>query len=398
MKKMLSNVLLILMIALFAVNVSADGLVLDKEYVPHWTKMWVPKEAQNLGMWKGFYIVRTDNVLKTDLIMVGGGDWKIPGDPDARIWEGLNIVQPSDLSDCGYMFTAVEAGKVEFNMTGKLDQPTSTDIEISVFKNNFSTKIYPTDAPAVLCKFDEEKSINFIQDLSKGDKIFFVFHSPAEIADTCQFRFTVFNASYRQFGLDSSSSSESSSESSSSSSSESSSQSSSISSSSKESSSQVSESDVSSMEDSSQLQSEDSSSEVSFPDIIIDDDTSFPMKTRYDDVSVDETQLIVTLTKKLTVKDFLDSFDLKDGYTIKLFNTDATEVKDDNSVVNDEMVVKLYNKGTPISVLKIITSFPDETEEPQEKKPVFMYVIFSVTAIIVLTFASLFIVKRRNKK
>lgn len=202
MKKIISAFVTVFLLAtsLFPLSAFAadnDINVNDGRYSPFWSEAWCPKGSITQGMWKGFYIKKADNTLKTDIVQKSVGEWGVPGVQYADIWEGLNVVTPADDADVGYLFTAVKGGKVEFTLVGKVDVPGATDIEISVFKNNFNTKLYPTSGNLVTVVAGKEVSINFASDLKQNDKVFFLFHSPVEVANSPQFRFSTFDACWR---------------------------------------------------------------------------------------------------------------------------------------------------------------------------------------------------------
>lgn len=391
MKKLIAAFVTVFLLAtsLFSLSVGAvetDINVNSGKYSPFWSEAWCPKGSIAEGMWKGFYIKKADNTLKTDIIQKSTGEWGVPGIQYAAIWEGLNIVAPGDEVDVGYLFTAVKGGKIEFTLVGKLDVPGATDIEISVFKNNFNTKLYPTSGNSVTAVAGKEVSINFASDLKKDDKVFFLFHSPVEVANSPQFRFSAFDACWRS--LEGSTT---------------------IPTASSESQKPIGNT---SSKDTTPTPGENTSSKVAATtdtpgntdttadnssastggDIIIDDSgDQYPLTTKYEDVSIDEENDVITLTKKLTVKDFMDSFTIKNGHTIKLFHTDASAVTDDSEIVSSDMIVRVFNSGTPIKVCTIKTTYANDAAGDNGTSnglPVWAIILICVGAVVVVAGAA----------
>ena len=66
--------------------------------------------------------------------------------------------------------------------------------------------------------------------------------------------------------------------------------------------------------------------------------------------------------------------------------------------MNSKMVVKLFNKGTPISALKIITTFPEDKPEDKEDKFPIIYVVIGAGLLAVILLAVAITVYKKAKK
>ena len=380
LKKCIPVLLSLVLLVALCVQATAAVTPNTSIYSPFWSDSLVTTDAK--GMWRGFYIKAADNTLKTDLVNKSGGSWGVPGDLYASIWEGsINVCMPTNDTDVGYLFTAIEAGKVEFTVKGKLESPVATPIEITVTKNNFTTKLFPTDAASLHVEKGVDTSINFVVDLNKDEKVFFRFHSSAEVADTPQFRFSQFQAVYRSVaggggvtvpstaapgastttptpGTSTTTPTPGAS---------------------------TTTPGTNSQTDGTSLP--DTETPANPDDPIIDIDDSFALTPKFEDVKVDGEAMTITLMKKLTVRDFLDSFTIKEGYTITLINkADASEVEGNDTVVTEDMVVRLFNQGTPIGNLALKTDYNGggNTAGGSDQLPTWAVVLITLGGVILL--------------
>ncbi|MBE6903176.1 MAG: hypothetical protein E7480_01025 [Ruminococcaceae bacterium] len=367
--------LAILMLPLSALAVNVNNGV----YVPMWTPEWVNDETR--GMWQGFYIKDADNTLKIDLVKKSSAEWGIPGVQFGVIWEGeVNACAPADEADVGYMFTAVEGGKVEFTVKCLLEVPGCTDVEFAIYKGNFSNKIWPQDSAVHTMTSGQDVNVNFAIDLKKDEKVFFRFHSPVEVADSPLVRFREFRAVWRSVDGGG-----------------------------------VTSPDVSIDVDTPSTPNNDttpstpnndttSSTPSGEGDIIIDTDNSFYLTPKYQDVKVDEESNTITLEKKLTYKDFMESFVIKSGYTITVKDSETTkEVTDNDTVITDKMLVTVFNSGTPINSMKIVTKYAADagtSNDAGSSSNALVIVLIVVLAVVVLALAAVLVyflvIKKKN--
>ena len=93
----------------------------------------------------------------------------------------------------------------------------------------------------------------------------------------------------------------------------------------------------------------------------------------------------------MTVKDFMDSFTIKNGHTIKLFHTDASAVTDDSEIVSSDMIVRVFNSGTPIKVCTIKTTYANDAAGDNGTSnglPVWAIILICVGAVVVVAGAA----------
>ncbi len=336
-----------------------DGLAsIGSAYVPHWSEQWTASFPKDL--WKGFYILKEDNTLRTDLIMKSDGCWSVPGGGWATIWEGINIIAPSDAADVGYMLNCVDGGQIQIVLQGYMEQPGCTEVTFGIYKNGFgaSNLVYPESGEAVLAE-GGELDIDMILNVNQGDKIYFRWHSPVEVAASPNFRFTAFSATWL------------------------------------------------SIDNSGNSGTTDPTEPGGDDDIIIgDDDDSYYLTSKYQDVTIDEENGIITLTKKLTLKDFKESFDVKINHTFKVIDTLTTkEVTDDTAIITGDMICRIFNSGTPITNLDIeVTYDVSEPTQPGTSDPAepdgglstLVIVLIAVGAVAVIAVVVIIVIKKKK--
>ncbi len=321
-------------------------------YVPHWTEQWTGGYPADL--WRGFYINKENNYLGTDLIPGGiTGQWSAPGGGWATVWEGAaNIIAPSDSCDMGYLLNCVDGGQLEIILNGYMEVPGCTQVTFAIYKNNLSTQVYPTSGGPAVLEEGSELDISLILDVKQGDKLFFRWHSPVEVAASPNFRFRDIHVTW--LSIDNS------------------------------------------------ADPGDTTDPTPGPgdDIIIGDDDSYYLTSRYQDVTVDEETGTITLTKKLTLKEFMESFDIKINHTIKVIDTvTAREVTDDSAIITGDMICRVFNSGTPITNLNIdVTYDVSEPVAPGDNAGISPAVIAAIAAGCVLAVAVVVIVVIKKKK
>ena len=178
MKKRISILLsaIFLFTALLPLAAGAAINVGKGEYGPFWSDTWTTEETK--GLWKGFYILKADNTLRTDLVSKSGGEWRIPGQQNGLVWEGTaNSCAPSDEADVGYMLNCVEGGKLQIILKGYMEVPGCTEISLGIYKNNFNTRIWPAEGGDQVLAEGASVDIDMVTTVKQGDKLFFRFHS-----------------------------------------------------------------------------------------------------------------------------------------------------------------------------------------------------------------------------
>ncbi|MHB1485299.1 MAG: hypothetical protein ACYCYI_11640 [Saccharofermentanales bacterium] len=340
MKKYISSTMAILISMLFLIPAFSHAAIQAGTgvYPPLWSPIWVAEGTT--GMWQGFYMSENENVMKYDIFEVGGGNWKAPGDDAAVIWEGnTNVMIPSGKTDVGYVFNALEPGKVEFTMAFKLENPGSTDVEIAVYQNDFNRKIYPTDANSIVAKYNISHNVKFTVDLSKNEKVIFRFHSPAKVAVSNQIRFTAMQAVYKSIGAVSGT--------------------------------------TSSISGSS--------------------DSNIPMATKFDDIKINAATSTITLSKRLTAEELIDSFILNNGHTIELLLSDGTVAEDMDQIVSDGMQIRIYKlRSEIVGEFKVIAPKIQIVSEPDNT---WIYFVIPIALILLalIFFISWKLIKNKNK-
>jgi len=86
--------------------------------------------------------------------------------------------------------------------------------------------------------------------------------------------------------------------------------------------------------------------------------TSLAIVPIYTDVKIDETAKLIKLSNSLTVRDFLNSFNITDGYSLKLVNSKGEEITDQTTYVQSEQKLQIIkdnkvDKEFSIDALKI---------------------------------------------
>lgn len=320
-------------------------------YQPFWGEEWITEETD--GIWKGFYINKSDNTLRTDLVKKTPGDWRAPGSQYAIVWEGINVCAPSDHCDVGYLLNCIEGGQIEITLKGYMEVPGCTEVTFGIYKNNFGTMVYPESGSEVVLAEGANLDINMIVNVSKGDKLFFKWHSPVEVANSPSFRFTAFQAVWRSLE-----------------------------------------------EGPTDPGTENPTNPGGEGDIIIDEDDSYYLTSKYQDVTVNEETDTVTLTKKLTLKDFMESFTVKMNHTIKVIDTVSTkEVTDPNTVITGDMICRVFNQGTPVANINIDVTYStdDAAPAPAEGMPGWALALIIVGAVLVVAVVVLIIIITKKK-
>lgn len=128
--------------------------------------------------------------------------------------------------------------------------------------------------------------------------------------------------------------------------------------------------------------------------------TSDDFKAKYEDVTVDLTSSIITLSRKLTVSELLTSFKMKDGYTIKAFES-GSEITDTAKTVSDSMTLKLYNGSEELASFTLKTNFTADSNVPrQENKGGFPWAVVIIIIVVVVlggAGAAVYFLKFRKK-
>lgn len=346
MKKRLSAILgaVFLICALVPVASAAKINVGKGEYAPFWSDTWTTDDTR--GLWKGFYILKEDNTLRTDMVQKTVGEWGIPGQQNGMVWEGnSNACAPSDEADVGYLLNCVEGGKLQIILKGMMEVPGCTEITLGIYKNNFNTQVWPTSGGAQTLSEGQNVDIDIVTDVKKGDKLFFRFHSPVEVANSPNFRFAdfkvIWKTSDQQGGTTTPSSTPATTTSK----------------------PPVTSKDPAvSSDPGASAPTEDPVTSTGDDDpIVIVDDDSYYVTPKFEDVTVDEDQDKITLTRKLTRKEFMESFTIKDGHTLELVDTGTTQVvTDDSVIVTSDMICRVYNRGTPVANLSIAVTYKED--------------------------------------
>ena len=360
MKKLSTKILafLCVMSLLVAMTVTASAATInvnDGVYAPFWGEEWTTPETE--GLWKGFYINKSDNTLRTDLIKKSPGEWCAPGSPYATIWEGINICAPSDQCDVGYLLNCVEGGQIEITLKGYMEVPGCTEVTFGIYKNNFGTMLYPESGSETVLASGDSLDINMVINVTKGDKIFFKWHSPVEVANSPAFRFTAFQAVWRSL--------------------------------------EEGAPDPTQPSGGTEATQPSGGNGGNGGDIVIEDDDSYYLATKYEDVIVNEDTDTVTLTKKLTLKEFMESFNIKINHTIKVIDTVTTkEVTDDNAIITGDMICRVFNQGTPITNINIDVTYDTETPAPTQSDamPGWALALIIVGAVLIVAVVVLIIV------
>lgn len=355
--KRLSKIILAFLCAITLLVAMAGGAsaatinVNEGIYQPFWGEEWITEETD--GIWKGFYINKSDNTLRTDLVKKAPGDWRAPGSQYATVWEGINICAPSDDCDVGYLLNCIEGGQIEITLKGYMEVPGCTEVTFGIYKNNFSTMVYPESGSEVVLAEGANLDINMMVNVAKGDKLFFKWHSPVEVANSPSFRFTAFQVVWRSLE-----------------------------------------------EGPTDPGTENPTNPGGEGDIIIDEDDSYYLTSKYQDVTVNEETDTVTLTKKLTLKDFMESFTVKMNHTIKVIDTVTTkEVTDDNAVITGDMICRVFNQGTPVANINIDVTYStdDAAPAPAEGMPGWALALIIVGAVLVVAVVVLIIIITKKK-
>ena len=340
------SVLLALVCSASAATVTTEG----GPYGPFWGEEWVTEETD--GLWKGFYIDKSDNTLRTDLVNYTAGEWRAPSSKYATVWEGTqNIVAPSDECDVGYLLNCVEGGQIRIVVKGHMEVPGCTEVTFAIYRNNFSTMVYPENGSAQVLAEGAGVDIDMVVTVNKGDKIFFRWHSPVESANSPQFRFEDISVKWLT------------------------------------------------IEDNPAGAGDEEPTKPG-DDIIIDDNDSYYLTSKFQDVTVDEKNNVVTLNKKLTLKEFKESFDIKINHTIKVIDTVTTkEVTDDNAIITGDMICRVFNQGTPLTNISIRVNYDtNDTNEPavQEDMPVWAIVLIVVCVVLVAVVVVLIVIIKKK--
>ncbi len=384
MKKRLSVLLgaIFLIGALLPMTVAAQINVGEGVYAPYWSDTWTTDETR--GMWKGFYILKEDNTLRTDLVAKSGGEWGIPGQQNGMIWEGnANACAPSDEADVGYMLNCLEGGKLQIVLKGFMEVPGCTEITLGIYKNNFNTQVWPTSGGAQTLGEGQSVDIDLVTTVKQGDKLFFRFHSNVEVANAPHFRFRDFHVVWKSSDQQSTASEPTVSVA-------------------DTTSKPTVTSNPSSASAASTVTEEPSSNGGG--EIQIIDDDSYYITPKYEDVTVDEEQDKITLTRKLTRKEFMESFTIKDGHTLELVDTETTQtVENDDTVVTSAMICRVYNRGTPVANLSIAVTYDEDastgnnTDESAGLSPLAITLIV-IAVVVVLAGAAVAVLLVLKKK
>jgi hypothetical protein len=113
--------------------------------------------------------------------------------------------------------------------------------------------------------------------------------------------------------------------------------------------------------------------------------TNDDFKAKYEDVAIDYSSNIITLSRKINVSELLESFNMKDGYTVKAYEG-SEEIADTAKTVSDTMTLKLFNGDQELNSFTIKTSFSsDDNSTPrQESNGGFPWVIVIILGAVVI--------------
>ena len=85
---------------------------------------------------------------------------------------------------------------------------------------------------------------------------------------------------------------------------------------------------------------------------------------------MDQTFSAITLSQNLSVSDFLISFKLSDGYSIRLVDAQGAEVTDQQAAVTDTMKAEVLCNGATVNTYTIAVTAPQEQPtEPTASVP-----------------------------
>lgn len=120
---------------------------------------------------------------------------------------------------------------------------------------------------------------------------------------------------------------------------------------------------------------------------------------KYKDITVDNTFYAIRLEKKLTVKDFLDSFKVADGYTLKLVDAEGKAVLDEASAVTDAMKLQVL-KGEEIALTYDLNMETDEVagaDVPKGGIPAWTIVLIVAVVIIAAAGIVVFVLMKKGR-
>ncbi len=348
----------VLLLSMTCVASADNAVVVGQKYAPVWTEEWAAGYPE--GLWGPFYINKADNTLHTDLVhqLIGGlpsGEWSVPGNRYHTVWEGTNACAPGDAADVGWVLSIPESGQIQIVLKGYMEVPGHSPAHFGIYKNGFGNMIYPqnsTSEQVLSPETGDALDVNMTLNVKAGDKIYFRFHSPVEVACSPQFRVQDLGVTWLSLG-----------------------------------------------ENADTTDPEPTEPDAGGDVIIAEEDKSYYLTPKYQDVTVDEENNIVTLTKKLTLKEFKESFNVKLNHTFTVIDTVTTkEVTDDSTIMTGDMICRIFNQGTPIANIDINVTYDlDAPAAEPEGFPVLGYVGIGVGVLVIIAVVVIVLTKKKKK-
>ena len=120
------------------------------------------------------------------------------------------------------------------------------------------------------------------------------------------------------------------------------------------------------------------------------------IKTKYKDVTVDNTFKSITLENALNVKDMLDSFTVAEGYSIRLVDADGNTVEDQEAAVTDTMKLQVLQGSDTAAEYTLNINAKAAAEEADSGFPVWAIVLIIIGCLIVVAAVVLLILIRKG--
>jgi len=119
-------------------------------------------------------------------------------------------------------------------------------------------------------------------------------------------------------------------------------------------------------------------------DIILD---SSIIKPLYTDVILDYNERTVSVVNKISVKELIESFELGEGYSIKVVDKNGSEISDETKLVSSDMKINILKDGVEYSSLKIIA-------DEQKDSNFLLIIIIVIISILILGSVSYVLYKK----